>query len=273
MVMEGPIFKDPMADSTPAALVIAQMLKFNSIKHKRTRDTTSSVTVRHTAAQETNVKKSVPVARVAPLTRDDFKQQTEEEYLWLKHAKRYLEDNTGTEDNTSWAAFHASRQPPEARVICPTALFPLFMDSAHTVAMIRHSLDVVKNAVEHLNTGQTPVDIFDQPLFALAKQIQWKWPESYGEDKLVVMFGGRHIEMAALKTMRDLLQGRCWVHALVQAKVTTPGTADSFLRATQAARTRRAHQVTATALYILQHRFLHRYCLREAEDAEDLREF
>ena len=47
MVMEGPIFKDQMADSTPAALVIAQMLKFNSIKHKRTRDTTSSVTVRH----------------------------------------------------------------------------------------------------------------------------------------------------------------------------------------------------------------------------------
>ena len=139
--------------------------------------------------------------------------------------------------------------------------------------MIRHSLDVVKNAVEHLNTGQTPVNIFDQPLFALAKQIQWKWPESYGEDKLVVMFGGRHIEMAALKTMGDLLQGRCWVHALVQAKVTTPGIAGSFLRATHAAHTRRAHQVTATALYILQHRSSHRYCLREAEDAEDLHEF
>ena len=40
--------------------------------------------------------------------------------------------------------------------------------------MIRHSMDVVKNAVEHLNPGQTPVVTFDQPLFALAKQIQWK---------------------------------------------------------------------------------------------------
>ena len=38
-----------------------------------------------------------------------------------------------------------------------TAMLPLFLDSAHTVAMIRHSMDVVKNAVEHVNPGQTPV--------------------------------------------------------------------------------------------------------------------
>lgn len=37
--------------------------------------------------------------------------------------------------------------------------------------MIRHSMDVVKSAVEHLNAGQTPVLTFDQPLFALAKQL------------------------------------------------------------------------------------------------------
>ena len=111
-----------------------------------------------------------------------------------------------------------------------TALLPLFLDSAHTVAMIRHSMDVVKNAVEHVNPGQTPVVTLDQPLFALAKQIQWKWPEKYGEDKMVVMFGGLHIEMAALKTLGDWLRGSGWVQALVQADIAKPGTADSFLR-------------------------------------------
>ena len=40
-----------------------------------------------------------------------------------------------------------------------------------------------------ISIGQIPVVTFDLPLFALAKQIQWTWPESYGEDKLVVMFG------------------------------------------------------------------------------------
>ncbi|KAI0232220.1 hypothetical protein LSAT2_017437, partial [Lamellibrachia satsuma] len=150
-----------------------------------------------------NIKKpSVPAARVAPVTvRHDFKQQAEEEYLWLDHGKQFLEDNTATEDITFWAAFQASCYPPEARIICPIALFPLFLDSEHTVAMIRHSLDTVKNAVGHMNPGQTPVVNFGQPLFALAKQIQWKWQESFDEDVLVVMFDGLHIEMAAQRTL------------------------------------------------------------------------
>ncbi len=67
--------------------------------------------------------------------------------------------------------------------------------------MIKHSLDIVRKAVQHLNAGQTPVVTLDQPLYAIAKQIQWKWPEMYGGDKFVVMFGGLHIEMAALKTL------------------------------------------------------------------------
>ena len=60
-------------------------------------------------------------------------------------------------ENISWAAYHASHQTPGDRIITPTALLPLFQECAHTVAMIKHSMDVVKNAVEHLNTGQTPV--------------------------------------------------------------------------------------------------------------------
>ena len=70
-------------------------------------------------------------------------------------------------------------------------------------------MDVIKNATEHINEGQVPVIAFDQPLYAIAKQIQWKWPEVYGEDKFV-KFGGLHIEMAALKTIGDWLQGSGW---------------------------------------------------------------
>lgn len=187
----------------------------------------------------------VPAAEFASLTRGDFKQQTDEEYQWLGNVKQVLEDNTGTVDNenTSWAAFHASRQPPDAQVICSTSLLTLFLESAHTVAMIRHSMDIVKMAVEHLNPGLTPVAIFNQPLFALAKQTQWKWPESYGEDHIVVMFGGLHIEMAALKTLGDWLQGSGLVQAIVQAEIATAGTAESFLGASPVLHTRRAHGV------------------------------
>ncbi len=80
-----------------------------------------------------------------------------------------------------------------------------------------------------------------------------------------------HIEMAALKTLGDWLKGSGWVQALVQAGITTQGTADSFLQAAHVARTRRAHQVTVAALYILKHRAYDRYC--EAGDAQGIVEF
>lgn len=53
--------------------------------------------------------------------------------------------------------------------------------------------------------------------------------------------------------------------ALVQAEVATPGTADSFLRSAHVTRTRRSHQITAVALYILQRHTFERYCLACAE--------
>ena len=190
--------------------------------------------------------------------------------MWLENTRSVLKDDFEACENTSWAAYHAMHQYPKQPVITPTSLLPLFQESAHTVAMIIHSIDVVRNAVQHLNPGLTPVLTCDQPLFTLAKQIQWKWPDTYGEDKLVVMFGegGLHIEMTALKTLGDWLQGSGWIQALVQAEITTAGTAYSFLRAAHVTRTRRAHQVTAAALYILQRRAYGQYSTTNTADDE-----
>jgi hypothetical protein len=47
-------------------------------------------------------------------------------------------------------------------------------------------MDIVQKAVHHLNAWQTPVVTFDQPLYAISKQIQWTLPEMYGEDMLQV---------------------------------------------------------------------------------------
>ena len=120
-------------------------------------------------------------------------------------------------DNMSCAAYHASDHPAGRKVICPSVLLPFFHDSAHTVAVDKHLMNVVRKAVQRRNSGQ--------PLYAIAKQIQWKWPEMYGEDKFAVMFGD------TLRIRGDWLQGSAWIEALVQAEITTAGTADSFLRA------------------------------------------
>ena len=99
----------------------------------------------------------------------------------------------------SWSAYHASIQTTEIPPAVINALLPLFLENAHSVAMIKHSMDIAKTLVQYLNPGQIPVLAADQPLFALAKQMQWRQPATYGEDQFVIMFGGLHIEMAILK--------------------------------------------------------------------------
>ena len=53
--MEGPTITDHYEETTPAALSIAQLLKFNNIKHRRKESTTEAASVYHSAAQETPV--------------------------------------------------------------------------------------------------------------------------------------------------------------------------------------------------------------------------
>ena len=63
------------------------------------------------------------------------------------------------------------------------------------------------------------------------------------------MFGGLHIEMAALKSIGTLLQSSGWTSAIVEAGIASSGTAESFLSASSVTRTRQAHQITATCMY------------------------
>ena len=68
-------------------------------------------------------------------------------------------------------------------------------------------MDVVKKAVESLKPGQIPVVTVDQPLYTIAKQIQWNRTGSHGEERFIVMFGGLHIEMTALKAISSTAVG------------------------------------------------------------------
>ena len=94
---------------------------------------------------------------------EDSAPATEDEYAWLSKVKTALENST-IDGWISWSAYHADMQqaiiPPPAI----NALLPLFLDNAHSVAMIQHSMDVIKAAIQDLNPGQTPVLAADQPL-------------------------------------------------------------------------------------------------------------
>ena len=169
---------------------------------------------------------------------------------WLSKVKVAL-DNSTTDGWVSWSAYHADMQQAVIPPAAINALLPLFLDDANSVAMIRHSMDIVKAAIQYLNPGQTPVLAADQPLYALAKKIQWTWPATHGEDHFVIMLGGLHIEMVTLKLLGDWLEDSGWTNALVQADIASSGIANSFIQASHVTKTRHAQQVTAASLYIL----------------------
>ena len=42
-------------------------------------------------------------------------------------------------------------------------------------------MSLVRQITCQVNPEQIPVLTVDQPLYAIAKRIQWKWPDEYGE--------------------------------------------------------------------------------------------
>ena len=165
----------------------------------------------------------------------------EREMFWLHEydSKRHL---TASDKSISWTAYHSGNtNNSQLKSTCKSAMLPLFQEAAHSTAMMKHGLEVIKKAIMHVNPLQTPVVACDQPLYAIAKQIQWTYPEQFGCHQIFIMFGGLHIEMAALKTIGHWLDGSGWCDALVQAGITTQGVAESLLSASHVKRARYAH--------------------------------
>jgi len=201
--------------------------------------------VRVLPASYTNVQ---PVV----LQSNDNASTVTKELDWFNNVKSLCgRDKLNNEEFMSWAAFHASLQPSTVQQADIVALLPLFLEHAHSPTMVPHGLDVINDVVEHVNPGQMPVIAMDQPLFALGKLIQWNTSETR-EDKYVVMFGGLYIEIAAFKALGEFLYGSGWVNALVNADIASPGTAESFVKVSHLAKARRAHEITAATLYVLQ---------------------
>ncbi len=75
--------------------------------------------------------------------------------------------------------------------------------------------------------------------------------------------------MATLKVLGDWLEDSGWTDSLCQAKIASPGTADSFLKATHVTKTRHAHQVTAASLYSLMQQGYTEYTESLLQDGEE----
>ena len=137
---------------------------------------------------------TVPESTICPI-KTCIDEAVRGEKGWYDYALLRLEKQDIREDTNAWAAYHASQEAIDGNIPALTALLPLFYKKAATPVMVKHGMDVLRQAITFLNPGQIPVITVDQPLFAITKYIQWKLPEQYGEKVYVVMLGDMHTEM------------------------------------------------------------------------------
>ena len=116
-------------------------------------------------------------------------------------------------------------------------MHPLFKEQVHSPAMIKHSISVIRQAVDVVSPNQVLVIALDQPLNAIVKQIQWFWPESFGEKNYVIMFDGLHIDLCVLRALGKWLDGSGRIAAITQSGDASTGTADSFLKVSHITKT------------------------------------
>ena len=165
--------------------------------------------------------------------------------VFYEQEEEWLQKCLKAEDCIPWSAYHAQQERNQGKIKTPAniAVLPVFREQAHTMAMMQHSMNVTKLAVDLLNPGQTVVLTADQPLFALLKQIQFLKPSIYGEKQFFIMFGALHIEQTALKSLGDWLGGSGWTDLITEAEITSAGRADSMLHSSHIRRTRYTHEV------------------------------
>ena len=74
------------------------------------------------------------------------------------------------DDCLFWASFCTNKECSLALGKVTIALMPLFLDSAHSVTMLKHHMITSKKAIQCLSSDQVLVIVMNQPLYALAVQ-------------------------------------------------------------------------------------------------------
>ena len=153
--------------------------------------------------------------------------------------------------NISWAAFNAGNEVQKKKDIVHSQMLPVFTEASNTPAMVKHCLTVIMKAHAYTNPGEIPWVTADQPLYALFKTIQWRFPETHGEQLIVAVLGAMHTEKAAWTCVGQVEDGSGSSAIMAEAGVTSFGVAESCLHCAHISRSRYLNTVSACVLYIM----------------------
>ena len=149
---------------------------------------------------------SVPTVNIPEEMCDSIqilKQAREDELEWLS----YVSKQSDSVSDTSWSVYHSKKDVTSEREICLYSILPLLRQNVNSFSMQKHCIEITKAAVALLNPDQVVVDVSDQPVYAMSRQLQQYFPEEFGPGKYFPMFGGLHIEKLLLEIHGQLIDG------------------------------------------------------------------
>ena len=104
-------------------------------------------------------------------------------------------------------------------------MLPLLQDEVAIHGMVRHTMDIIDQVLKKLTLDQPLVITASQPVCAIGKQVQWLYPDEYGDHKVLIMMGPLHIQINFLNLLGNWFEGSGWTESLVKAKIISPGKA------------------------------------------------
>ena len=98
-------------------------------------------------------KPTIPATHIDLLQNPTEEAEIEKESCWLRQVQEKVEDPFDGSLNISWSSFHTDRESEKDMLPSLTALLPLFEEQSKSVAMTRHSMNMIKTSVDMLNPG------------------------------------------------------------------------------------------------------------------------
>lgn len=135
-----------------------------------------------------NVDGEVPMSSVN--WESEFSPKNPLEYVknWLQNNSKLMSEESSNE-LVSWSAYNSRSCKDISNYKSTSAMLPLMKDNINSPSVVRHTMDIVISTTKKINPTQTPVWTGDEPVYAIGKQVQWLYPQKYGEDRIVLMLG------------------------------------------------------------------------------------
>ena len=184
---------------------------------------------------------------VSPTEFPTYDYAVTEELDWLSKCADIL-SNPDNVYIPGWASHHASQQrgiqsPPGINTI-----LPLHRDNISTFNMQSHLMHLNMKWTNILNPNQTPVDVSDQPVYALTKELILRFSDKFS--KYFALFGQLHIEQCILVIHGQLIKGSGLLEILTENKFSMIGLS-AVVDVNNIKRARYTLQITLCALFKL----------------------